>query len=135
MRRKPLLRISIGILVSLAVPLVLLGSSWAATYKTLYKFTASDGSQPDYALTFDATGNLYGSACLGGAYGYGVVFELTPGPDGVWTETVLHEFSGGADGGCPLGGLIFDAAGNLYGVTLCYTYYNSVEQLMAPSLS
>src|SRR5262249_3802776 len=51
-----------------------------------------------------------------GAYGSGVVFELKPNPDGSWTESVLHSFMG-TDGAIPRAGLIFDAAGNLYGTT------------------
>jgi uncharacterized repeat protein (TIGR03803 family) len=66
---------------------------------------------------FDQAGNLYGSTEYGGTYNYGAVFELTPNPDGSWTESVLHRFSGGKDGSVPLEGLIFDQAGNLYGVT------------------
>ncbi len=45
------------------------------------------------------------------------MFELTPTAGGGWTETVLHSFGNGADGVDPEAGLIFDAAGNLYGTT------------------
>ena len=45
------------------------------------------------------------------------MFELTPGSKGVWTETILYDFSGGADGAGPAANLIFDSAGNLYGTT------------------
>ena len=54
---------------------------------------------------------------VGGAYGSGAVFELTPNSDGSWTETVLYSFTGGTDGGTPYAGVIFDPAGNLYGTT------------------
>ena len=47
----------------------------------------------------------------------GTVFELTPAGGGTWTEKVLHSFGSGADGTYPWAGLIFDAAGNLYGTT------------------
>ena len=53
----------------------------------------------------------------GGAYNYGTVFELTPATGGGWTEKMLHNFANGTDGYHPHGGLIFDAAGNLYGTT------------------
>ena len=43
---------------------------------------------------------------------------LTPNADGNRTERVLHEFTGGKDGGVPFAGLVFDSAGNLYGATL-----------------
>jgi len=81
----------------------------------LYSFTGgTDGGWPYYSgVIFDSAGNLYGTAEIGGANGYGVVFELSPVGTS-WTETVLYsfDFSGGA---YPLSGLIMDPAGNLYG--------------------
>ena len=65
----------------------------------------------------DAEGNIYGTTYSGGEYNEGVVFQVKPNPDGTWTESVLHSFTFGADGGEPSGGLIFDAASNLYGTT------------------
>ena len=47
----------------------------------------------------------------------GTVFELTPAGGGTWTEKVLYSFGNGTDGSNPYAGLIFDAAGNLYGTT------------------
>ena len=95
------------------------------TESVLHTFTgAPDGSNPDGGLIFDATGSLYGTTWLGGdatacgGGGCGTVFKLAPNPDGIWTESVLHTFTGGADGAFPSGGLIFDAAGNLYGTTI-----------------
>jgi hypothetical protein len=35
----------------------------------------------------------------------------------VWTESVLYAFTGGADGGEPESNLLFDSAGNIYGMT------------------
>ncbi len=93
-------------------------SGWTET--VLHSFQYTDGANPgrNGGLVFDAAGNLYGMANGGGAYGYGTVFELTPSAGGVWTATVLHDFSyGGTDGYLPAGNLIFDAAGNLYGTT------------------
>ena len=89
---------------------------WIET--VLYAFNGTDGSQPVASLTFDKAGNLYGTTSFGGAraYGRGNVFKLSPNPDGTWTESVLLTFNG-ADGWRPLGGLTFDAAGNLYGTT------------------
>ena len=87
------------------------------TESVLYNFTAGmDGSYPYGGLTFDAAGNLYGTARDSGAYGYGTVFKMTPNPDGTWTYTVLHTFSW-LDGCNPLSNLILDASGNLYGTT------------------
>jgi uncharacterized repeat protein (TIGR03803 family) len=54
----------------------------------------------------------------GGARGFGTVFELTPKAVGGWTEKTLHSFNeNGNDGSYPSAGLIFDAAGKLYGTT------------------
>lgn len=88
----------------------------AWTLKDLHTFTGGvDGESPACPLVFDAAGNLYGTTYAGGGAGYGNVFELTPNADGTWTEHVLHEFTGGRDGGNSVAGVTFDAAGNLYG--------------------
>lgn len=114
MRRKLFSGIVSGTL-AITVTLALGGSAWAQrTFKTLQAFTRTQGVYAHWKPTLDAAGNLYGAACYGGAYGYGVVFKLAPNPDGSWTESSLHDFTGGADGSCPNGTAIFDAAGNLY---------------------
>jgi uncharacterized repeat protein (TIGR03803 family) len=74
------------------------------------------GAAPS-GLIFDASGNLYGETGYGGASGNGMIFELSPGANGSWVEKDIYDFAGGTDGSMPLGGLIFDAAGNLYGTT------------------
>lgn len=76
------------------------------------------GVTSDSAGNFDAKGDLYGTTEAGGSNGYGTVFELTPTSDGSWTENVLHQFTGGQDGGNPFAGLIFDTAGNLYSTAI-----------------
>lgn len=86
----------------------------------LYTFLGgTDGSQPAGGVIRDRNGNLYGMTslggtgnCNGGSY-CGTVFKVAP--DG--TETVLHSFQGGNDGYAPLGALLLDSAGNLYGTT------------------
>ncbi len=50
-----------------------------------------EGYWPCGALILDGSGNLYGTTSFGGAYGWGIVFELTPKTGG-WTEKVLHSF-------------------------------------------
>jgi uncharacterized repeat protein (TIGR03803 family) len=87
--------------------------------KTLHRFTddGTDGVNPFAGLVFDTSGNLYGTAESGGANNDGVVFELSPGADGNWTEIVLYSFGNGTDAGGPQTNLIFDTAGNLYGTT------------------
>ena len=92
-----------------------MGGQW--TGKILYNFQGkSDGSAPVASLILDGAGNLYGTTSAGGQYPLGVVFKLTRGANGQWTETVLHDFHV-IDGGIPLGSLVFDTAGNLYGTT------------------
>src|ERR1700680_1971289 len=105
------------------------GTPAVAEEKVLYAFRNNhqDGNAPYSGLLFDASGNLYGTTPTGGdtasCYqqgnnGCGVVYELIPAADGTWTEKILHDFSNdGIDGSWPSSGLIFDAAGNLYGTT------------------
>jgi uncharacterized repeat protein (TIGR03803 family) len=95
--------------------------TWTKT--VLYNFRGRrDGRAPGCStLTFDRAGNLYGETPYGGdgpcgESGCGVVFELSPTGGGSWTETVLYRFDG-ADGEFPWQGLVFDAAGNIYGTT------------------
>lgn len=95
------------------------GGSWTETL--IYSFSPNkkglgDGKSPACNLIFDSAGNLYGTTRTGGSLGNGTVFELTHTGGGAWTETVLYSFaSGSTDGAYPLGGLIFDSSGNLYG--------------------
>jgi len=80
----------------------------------VYMFAGgASGSQPTGTLTLDSGGNIYGTTHQGGKSTVGVVFKVSP--DG--QETVLHEFTGAPDGGNPMGGLVRDAAGVLYGTT------------------
>ncbi len=82
--------------------------------KLLHNFgTRSTGASPSAGLIRDSAGNLYGTAFTGGLFNYGVVFKL----DASGHQTVLHNFTGGADGGNPNATLIRDSAGNLYGTT------------------
>jgi uncharacterized repeat protein (TIGR03803 family) len=86
--------------------------------KVLYSFQGSaDGSLPAAGVIFDQKGNLYGTLYNGGALGHGAVFELSPATGGGWTKKLLYSFSGANDGGQPVGALVLDKAGNLYGTT------------------
>jgi len=87
------------------------------TYKTIYKFSGDDGSNPQCGMVFDTKGSLYGVTRFGGARGYGVAFRLKPNAGSLWQYNALYTFTGGADGGTPNGGLVFDTDGDLYGVT------------------
>ena len=86
--------------------------------RVLYSFYDSGGAVlPVAGVISDAAGNLYGTTFYGGAYGNGMVFELTPSTSG-WKQTILHSFGyDGSDGFWATGGLVFDASGNLYGTT------------------
>ena len=80
----------------------------------LYAFTGqADGGEPQSGVIADSAGNLYGTAGLGGASNNGVVYKL----DASGQETVLYAFQNKKDGESPLGGVILDKAGNLYGTT------------------
>jgi uncharacterized repeat protein (TIGR03803 family) len=103
------------------------GGGWNETILYNFKGGASDGSGPSGLLLRDSAGNLYGTAQEGGlvstpctdfqnsTVGCGIVFKLARTTTGQWTETVLHRFTGGTDGGNPNAGLVRDKAGNLYG--------------------
>jgi len=95
------------------------GGTWTETLLHSFCSDSTDGSGPYGSLVFDNAGNLYGTTTEGGSgarCSCGIAFELSPGTDGSWTETVLHNF-GGAGGSNPFAALIFDSAGNLYGTT------------------
>lgn len=95
------------------------GGGWTESVLHSFKNNSRDGNAPFASLILDSVGNLYGTTSSGGAHGDGTVFELTPSAGGGWTEKVLHNFNlNGRDGASPFSGLIFDAAGNLYGTTL-----------------
>jgi uncharacterized repeat protein (TIGR03803 family) len=102
------------------------GTNGLWTEKLLHSFAGGkDGYYPQGPLSIDTAGNVYGTTVFGGTHGRtcdnracGTVFELSPGTDGAWTETVLHSFQNThQDGGYPDGGVVLDAAGNLYGTT------------------
>jgi len=95
------------------------------TETILHYFTGPpDGFWPEAALARGPDGSLYGTTYYGGrttcphnAPGCGIVFRLTPVGNGKWRETVLHRFTGKADGGFAVSALVLDAQGNIYGGT------------------
>jgi uncharacterized repeat protein (TIGR03803 family) len=109
------------------------GGHWVET--VIYSFCSlencADGEEPvSGPLVRDSAGNIYGTTIFGGAYRNcngdtcGVVFKLDP----TGMETVLHSFTGGADGAFPVAGLSMDSSGNLYGTAwqggaMCFTSY------------
>jgi hypothetical protein len=105
------------------------GGSW--TYHQIYALPNGDSGEgfcfiavgtrgcsgPWGTLLMDPAGNLYGASYANGAYHYGNVFKLTQS-NGSWSYTDLYDFTGGNDGANPVGSLILDGTGNLYGTTL-----------------
>ncbi|MGO9516897.1 MAG: choice-of-anchor tandem repeat GloVer-containing protein, partial [Candidatus Korobacteraceae bacterium] len=82
-------------------------------FNVLYSFLGTQWGLAN-RLTMDAAGNLYGTTQYGGANQDGNVFELSPSGSS-WTYTDLHDFTYGSDGGVPVGTLVVDASGHLYG--------------------
>jgi uncharacterized repeat protein (TIGR03803 family) len=90
------------------------GQSWSERVLHQFGVVANDGISlsPDLLLR---DGMLYGTTQYGGTHKSGTVFQLTP-HTGLWTETILHNFTY-SDGGEPQGGLVADAASNLFGTS------------------
>jgi uncharacterized repeat protein (TIGR03803 family) len=80
-------------------------------YSVVHTFTGPDGAQPLGGLSSDGEGNFYGTTYIGGAKGYGTVFEL----NSAGTLTTLYSFTDGTDGAYPYGGVTLDSSGNIYG--------------------
>jgi uncharacterized repeat protein (TIGR03803 family) len=103
-----------GVVLLTVLALVATLSAQTQTLTVLHNFTGPDGIYPQGTLLFDQAGNLYGTTSQGGTAGYGTVFKLDPSGN----ESVLASFGGSAGAGTyPLGGLVRDTAGNLYGTT------------------
>jgi len=83
--------------------------SW--TFNVLYTFSASSTGPRD-SPTLDAAGNVYGTSSGTGLFNEGEVFKLTPS-NGGWTYTSVS--FNGSNGSDPMGSVILDAAGNIYG--------------------
>ena len=88
-----------------------------ATTNVIFSLEEDEGEYADTDLEVDHAGNIYGTTVLGGDFGGGTVFQLSPTPNG-WVHTVLYSFTGGADGGEPYKGVTLDRDGNLYGTAV-----------------
>jgi uncharacterized repeat protein (TIGR03803 family) len=119
-------RVVRGGMLAVLVAMLFAGAAAAAasTETVIYSFPRTarpiaTGCKPQAALVTNSAGNLYGTTPVCGTFDSGIVFELSPPvpPATEWTETVLYTFAGGSDGQNPNAGVIFDAAGNLYGTT------------------
>jgi len=89
----------------------------ATTTDVIFSFEEDEGEYADTDLETDSAGNIYGTTVLGGDFGSGTVFQLSPTPNG-WVHTVLYSFTGGVDGGEPYKGVTLDRDGNLYGTAV-----------------
>jgi uncharacterized repeat protein (TIGR03803 family) len=87
---------------------------WSETI--LHNFNGADGSGPASGVILDSAGNVYGTTDSGGPFNNGTVYELSPSGSG-WQLTTLYAFPDRANGAGPVGPLILDHAGNLYGTT------------------
>ena len=94
-------------------------SNGAWTETILHDFTVTEGCSFHAGLIVDSAGNFYGTGYSGGSSNAGVVFELSPPAvnGDPWQETTLYSFTGHYDGAGPVGGVVRDGAGNLYGTT------------------
>jgi len=92
---------------------LLVTTASAQHFSVFYNFSFTDGSGPNGGLILDSAGNFYGTTQFGGPSNRGVIFELSP----TGQQTILYSFTGVADGGIPIGRLIRDGKGNLYGIT------------------
>lgn len=104
------------------------GSRGGWTEIVLHSFDGHDGAYPVSGLTIDPTGSLYGVCPNGGPHHNGAVFKLTPGRNNKWAFTILYDFPRANDGAYPVGTLIWDSKGSLYGANAgggnraCYRY-------------
>ncbi len=91
---------------------------WTETVLHSFAGGPHDGTDTGYGpLVFDHAGNIYGTTLGGGASSQGTVFEMSPSGGG-WVEKLIYSFQGEPDGAQPVSGVVFDAAGNLYGTTV-----------------
>jgi uncharacterized protein YceK len=140
--------LSSGVLRAFAVlagSVIVCGQAFAATqrFADLLKFDVSPGGWFPYAGLITDGKNLYGTTTSAAPADTGIIFELTPpsSGSGPWTERVLYTFKGGSDGYNPMGSLVRDSKGNLYGTTQlggavnanCFSGCGTVFELSPPT--
>jgi uncharacterized repeat protein (TIGR03803 family) len=115
-------RLIMYILASFAAALFSIGNASAEKVLYTFPYTGENGLHPQAKLVY-RSGKLYGTTQQGGGgscaplyTGCGVVFEVAESSDGSANFRLLYAFKGGKDVSTPVGNIVFDAAGNLYGV-------------------
>jgi hypothetical protein len=110
------------IVVAVAFTLTTATAHAQYTETMLLNFTGGTYGGNANALVRDASGNFYSSFGAGGVinktcegFSCGLIVKVSPNASGVYTETILHSFTG-PDGWDPAG-LVQDAHGNLFGST------------------
>jgi uncharacterized repeat protein (TIGR03803 family) len=93
-----------------------IGSGYNETVLHAFHVNADDGEHPQSSLIVDSAGALYGTTPAGGAHGAGTVYKLIPTRNG-YSESFRYDFRNSPDGAGPIGSLIADGAGALYGTT------------------
>ena len=99
------------------------GGQWTETVPYSFDPGTNMGASAEGPVTFDGSGNMYGTTAFGGdlncqgGFGCGVVFELSPQQGGTWTYANLYSFQGGNDGLVPTGFIVVDSQGSLYSTT------------------
>jgi len=88
------------------------GGGWTLT--TIYAFPGATGPYYPEGIVMDSSGNIF-VACAGGPP-YGSIAELSPNGAGGYTEKTIFQFNA-TNGREPLGVLVLDSAGNIYGTT------------------
>lgn len=91
----------------------------AGSLTVLHSVSGADGATPYTGILRDKAGNLFGATSKGGPTDKGIIYELKAPAAGQtkWTETVIWPFTGGNDGAQPIGGLVSDKSGDLFGTT------------------
>jgi uncharacterized repeat protein (TIGR03803 family) len=100
------------------------GGTWTQT--VIHAFTGGDdGSGPGARVTVDRSGNIYGMAPTGGANGLGTIYKIHQRPRGDPTFSVIHTFTGGADGSTGSAGRMILRHGRLFGAATTGGTYGS----------